>query len=131
MEENLLEEALELLPKRPFIYRKWLSRTQNAAGIWVNHYGPETEAYGSIQPIEASRYAQLGLDFEKHYMRLFTSADIRYAGQETSDMVIIDGTKYKIADEAQWQEYDGWTALTLEEDKENAGAGEEEADNAG
>ena len=63
---NLLEEALELLPKKTFTYRKWLSRTQNAAGIWVNHYGPETEAYGSIQPIEQSRYTQLGLDFEKN-----------------------------------------------------------------
>ncbi|MBO4556639.1 MAG: hypothetical protein J5706_07755 [Elusimicrobiales bacterium] len=128
--ENLLEEALELLPKKAFTYRKWLSRTQNAAGIWVNHYGPETEAYGSIQPIEASRYAQLGLDFEKHYVRIYTSAPIRYSGQNASDMVIIDGTKYKIADEAQWQEYDGWTAATLAEDKENAGADEEEAENA-
>lgn len=127
---SLLEEALELLPKRTFTYRKWLSRTQNAAGIWVNHYGPEIQCNGSVQPIETDRYAQLGLDFEKHYLRIYTSADIRYAGQDASDMVIVDGTRYKIADEAQWQEYDGWTAATLEEDKENAGADEEETENA-
>lgn len=127
---SLLEEALELLPKRAFTYRKWISRTQNAAGIWVNHYGPETEAYGSIQAIEQSRYAQLGLDFEKKYFRIYTNAPVRYTGQLASDMIIIDGVKYKIENEAQWQQYDGWTAATITEDRENAGADEEEAENA-
>ncbi|MBP5286401.1 MAG: hypothetical protein J6Z08_00705 [Elusimicrobiales bacterium] len=127
---SLLEEALESLPRKTFSYRKWLSRTQNAAGIWVNHYGPETEAYGSIQPIEQSRYAQLGLDFEKKYLRIYTNAPVRYTGQLASDMIIIDGVKYKIENEAQWQQYDGWTAATITEDRENAGEGPEETDSA-
>ena len=79
---NLLNQALTLIPKQQFIYRKFNSYQINEYGVKVSIYDTDIEFEGSVQAIDSKMYQELGLDFSKKYINIFSSLNIKNVSRE-------------------------------------------------
>lgn len=108
---NLLSLALQVITPQQIVLHKWVSRSQNSLGRWVNVYAPGIPVEGSWQPTDTKRYAELGFDVKKDYFTFYTSEPIRSIDRDTGvDVCYRDGRKYETAGETNWQTLDGWQA---------------------
>lgn len=124
MFDDLLEQALELIPSQPFEFCKWLSKTVNEQGIMVNNYAAPVPCEGSIQAVDQALYEKLGLDFEKQYRAVYASIFMKGTdiaeGQNTPDRLVFEGRNWKVIRNTPWYSADGWCGVLVVEDTENA-----------
>lgn len=123
---NLLNQALTLIPKQKFIYRKFNSSQINDYGIKVDTYDNDIEFEGSVQAVDSKMYQQLGLDFSKKYINIYSSLNIKNVNreQETPDKIIWNNKEYLVVNCSDWYKQDGWTNILAVENTE------EQEDNA-
>ena len=123
---NLLNQALTLIPKQKFIYRKFNSSQINDYGNKVDAYDNGIEFEGSVQAVDSKMYQQLGLDFSKKYINIYSSLNIKNVNreQETPDKIIWNDKEYLVVNCSDWYKQDGWTNILAVENTE------EEEDNA-
>lgn len=107
---NLLATAMTLVPPVPLKWAQVNGRTQNALGQWVTAYKPLVDITGSWQPIDSSKYEELGLDLSKSHFMLYTQAPITQVERDRpTDQVIYLGRRYNVErDAGDWLSYDGW-----------------------
>lgn len=82
--------------------KKFLGNTENEVGQEVPSYGEPTEIEGQFQAIEATLYAQLGLDLTKVYRTLYTAEDIKMLDDSSSDRVVYNGEEYQAIKKLDW-----------------------------
>ena len=121
MFNNLLNQALTLIPKQTFTYCKFAGTTINDEGIKQDTYEPGIEFQGSVQAIEQAMYEKLGLQWSKKYIQIYSSLDIRNTDnqQVSPDKVIWHGKEYIVTKVTNWYLQDGWTNIIAVENTED------------
>lgn len=119
IDENLLEAALEILPKQSFKYLKYLGNQINELGVSRPIYADAIELTGSIQIPELSIYQDMGLDLEKNYRNIYVSADIRgNEKQPLPDRFIFSNSVWEVVKNSPWYEFNCWCGVLVVEIKE-------------
>lgn len=133
MFNNLLNQALTLIPKQKFTFCKYQGQTVNELGIKQEVYAAGIEFEGSVQAIEQAMYEKLGLQWSKKYIQIYSSLDIRNTDntQISPDKVIWNGKEYIVTKVTNWYLQDGWTNIIAVEntEEEPEPEPEEEEDN--
>lgn len=118
MFDNLLDQALSVIPKQSFTYIKFKSRTISDNGLMVNTYENAQTYEGSVQAVDSKMYEQLGLDKAKKYIQVFSSLYIKnVASQVAPDRIGWNGKLYEVVDCTDWYNQDGWTNIIAVEIK--------------
>jgi len=111
---NLLEQALTVIPGQHGQYMRFKSRTTNDAGQYVNKYFHPQKVYGSFQPVPRTLYEAMGLDYKKVYWMLFTTTVIKGLKRTKGvDRVMYSGMTFDVETEGGWQPVDGWGGLMM------------------
>lgn len=106
---NILNMAFNLIGQQSISWLVATGRTQNALGNWIVTYAEPVIVKGSWQPIDAAKYAMLGLDMAKKYFTLYASASVLPVERGTSgDLIEYNGRRYQVDDETDWFGVDGW-----------------------
>lgn len=110
---NLLNMAMGLIATQPVTWIRSTGRTQNALGQWVTAYAEPVVIRASFQPLDGAKYETLGLDLEKRYFVLYTSAAVKSIERDESpDLVQFSGRRYQCeADAGDWLAIDGWRGV--------------------
>lgn len=120
---NLLAQAFSIFPTQEFEYCAFKSKSINSLGVFINEYYPPVTCRGSIQAIEQTQYEKLGLDFEREYRAVYASVKLDgLGGQETPDILIFEGRRWKVIKNTPWFHMDGWSSVIVTPDEENKGA---------
>tara|TARA_R110000851_G_C13077978_1_gene565527 strand:+ start:1231 stop:1599 length:369 start_codon:yes stop_codon:yes gene_type:complete len=115
---NLLEDALDLIDSQTFQYRKYLGSTEDDAGRDASAFDDPIDLEGSVQPVPRSAFMNLGLEYKRSYITIYSSNNIGgldrdYAG----DQIIFNGRTYNAVDENDWKSVDGWAGVIFVEVK--------------
>ncbi|MFD2405457.1 hypothetical protein ACFSVK_06305 [Azorhizophilus paspali] len=106
-----------LIGAQPDVYwQQQTGRTLDEAGEWVPEYAPPMQVKGSLQPLSAARYQQLGLDLARRYFSFFTSASIQGVGRDSSgDLLDIAARRYQAESlvDGDWSDVDGWREVIV------------------
>jgi|SRR6478609_289577 len=109
---NLLGMAMTVIAAQPFDYYAYVSRSNNALGLYETVYAEPVTLYGSIQAVSRKAYQQQGLDYSKNYISIHVSADvIDVTRDRTSDQVSWSNRRFQVIGEDAWFNIDGWVAL--------------------
>ena len=115
---NLLEAALSLLPPVTFEYRLYRGETVNDFGISVPSYSEWMVCVGMVQPVEASQYQDMQLDFAKRAINVWGSIDLNAIDvQDHPDQVRFQGRVFNTERCTDWLGYNGWHCFVCTEDK--------------
>jgi len=115
---NVLSMALSIIPRVPFMLKRFSSRTRSDIGLIVPTYSDPVEVWGIVQAVDNSAYQQLGLEFGKNYISVW--AEIAMQGidkQEVADQIIYDSKTFNIITSTDWINYNGWSSVIAVEAK--------------
>ena len=131
MFDNLLNQALSIIPKQKFSYIKYKGVTVNELGIKEDTYEDAIDFEGSVQAISQDMYEKLGLDWSKKYIQIYSSLDIRNTDndQVSPDKIVWNGKNYLVTKATNWYQQDGWTNIIAVEQTEDQVQEEEEENN--
>lgn len=106
---NLLGTAQTVIGRQDYQLRKPSGRARNSAGYWVTTFGEPIDMQGSVQPIKATQYESMGLDFKKAYIKIYDVNLINVLTRDTNaDQVIYDGYLWHVAEDTPWFLSGGW-----------------------
>jgi hypothetical protein len=106
---NLLATAQTVIGKQAYKLRKYLSRERNAAGYYVSTFDVPVDMLGSVQPVKATQYESMGLDFKKAYIKIYDVKLIESLSRDTNaDQIIYDGYIWHVAEDTSWFLSGGW-----------------------
>lgn len=108
---NLLNQAFKLIKPTTIQYIKWNGRVLNAARQYVDDYDAPADMKASVQAVNRARYVQMGLDFQKDYVKIWARADLIALDRDYSgDVFVWNGKQYKLVDNTDWDVQDGWAS---------------------
>lgn len=108
---NLLRRASRLIRQFPVQYYQFNSRVTNSVGQQISAFNPPVTLPASVQAVERSSYAQLGLDLQRNYVNIYVPADIIDLDRDYSgDQFTYQGALYQIETQNDWFIQDGWAA---------------------
>jgi hypothetical protein len=108
---NLFVQAIRLITPTQIPYLKFLSRGKNAALQYTPVFADPVMITASVQAVNRNKYQELGLDFQKRYIKIFTQTDIIDLARDTSgDRVIFNGRLFELNSETDWFAMDGWSS---------------------
>lgn len=106
---NLLSMASRVIAFQGVELLPFVSRVKNEARVYINSYGAPVPIKGSAQTVPATAYAALGLEREKKYIMVWSSANIAGVGLDaSSDRIRYDAKIYKSIGSNDWTAQDGW-----------------------
>lgn len=106
---NLLATAQTVIGKQAYLLRKYTGRSRNDAGFWVSTFSEPIDMLGSVQPIRATQYQDMGLDFKKAYIKIYDVNLIQSMTRNSNpDQVIYDGYLWSVAEDTPWFLSGGW-----------------------
>lgn len=121
---NVLKSALKIIPKQTIKYRKYVSRTVNTLGDYVNTYGSEKTIEGSIQPAAVSLLYRLGIADTGDLYTVWVRDDVVGTNKMSSNDQIIDskGNYYNIIRTDVWFDYPNqdWNCILVRRMKDYA-----------
>ena len=110
---NLLTTALELICAEPFDYIEYTGTSVNEIGFDVRTYAAPVTVRGSVQAVDRTEYDQLGLDWTKRYIRIWTETDIDDLYRDRAgDQVRWHNLLWEVQSEDDWHPIDGWNSFT-------------------
>ncbi len=116
MFDNLLKKAQSIIPKQSFDYLEFTGRTTNEIGIDIATYSAAVQFFGSVQPIPRKVYQEMGLDWKKNYINIYSSDIITGIERDSSgDKIIFNGVEFQALSENDWQPIDGWQGVLFVE----------------
>jgi len=114
MLNNLLNQALSIIPSQSGLLHKFDSRTQNARNQYVTNRASAVPIDGSFQSLSREVIVQMGLDLKNVYFMLFTSFDVTGIKRgDSGDVVEYAGLYFQVLKEEGWKSVDGWDGLVL------------------
>lgn len=106
---NLLVHALRIIPSSQVQVFHFTENTITEGGQSVPSYEDLGTFNGSIQGVTNELYAELGLDFQKEYKKVFVPTQLNGSDtQTTPDYVSFYGSNWTVFKSNKWTEYDGW-----------------------
>lgn len=118
---NLLADALSVIPRSEFQIKKFVSQIPNERGILVPVYAAPVSVSGIVEAVKNTAYLALGLEFGKNYIRAW--GEVSMSGidtQEVADRIIYNGRTYTVISATDWVLFNGWTSVVAVEDKRAA-----------
>lgn len=121
MFNNLLNQALKVIPNQTFTYYKFKKVEVNDIGIKTNSYEQPVTMQGSVQAVSQDMYEKLGLDWSKKYISVHASIDIRNMDNEqpVPDKIEWNGKVYLVTKQTNWYTQDGWNKVIAVEQTED------------
>lgn len=108
---NLYRSAVRLIKQTTVQYMKFNNRTLNAARQFVSGYDTAFDLQCSLQAVQRSSYQNLGLDFQKNYVKVYAAQDMIDLKRDSSgDRFIYAGLLYQLEDQKTWYLVDGWVS---------------------
>lgn len=108
---NLYRLATTLIRRQPVKYYEYAGRFPDKQRNLVAMYREHKTLYASIQAVQREKYADMGLDFQENYVKIFVDKDIVDLDRDsTGDMFYFGGKYYKMENEKTWFYQDGWTS---------------------
>lgn len=109
---NLLKRASRLIKLQAVAYYQDAGRTNNDIGVEQTVYEPPVTVQGSVQAVPLSAYQQLGLDFGKTYVTLYTQTPMVGVARDVSgDVFTYNGKVYQVQSPTDWNAQDGWNGV--------------------
>ncbi len=109
---NLLATSQTVIGKQSYQIVKWLSKTKNEIGLYVDNYDVSDGRTASVQPVARSNYQNLGLDFSKIYIQIWDVELIDVLSRsENADQIIFNGGKYKALPDVDWSSSGDWNSV--------------------
>lgn len=106
---NLLATAQTVIGKQDYQMRSPTGRIRNAAGYRVASFSAPVDMSGSVQPVKATQYESMGLDFKKAYIKIYDVNLIESMTRNSNaDQVIYDGFLWHVAEDTPWFLSGGW-----------------------
>lgn len=114
---NLLALANKVIAPQQLLYRPFLGRVLNIAGVYETRRASPVSLLGNIQPVPRSRYEIMGLDFQKNYAMIYVQKNaIDIERDVTGDQFWYSGRLYQAESRTSWFAQDGWeSVLCIEE----------------
>lgn len=104
---------------KQFKFLKWLKNTIDGMGRDVPEFAEPLTLTGSIQPVSNKMYEQFGLDLNKNYKIVFSSALIQSIAEKIQpDRIVYDNRTFEIVENKNWYETNGYTKVLMVELKE-------------
>lgn len=117
---NLYRIATKVIAQQPILYYMDAGRVQDAQRNWVTSYAEPVTLMASVQAVLRNQYVELGLEFQKNYVKIWVDKDVVDLDRDASgDYFEFGGKKYKLEDETTWFEQDGWTSCLAVEIKQS------------
>ncbi len=108
---NLLRRAAHLIHFQQVDYFPFKSRSLNAARQWVSTFDPSFKLSASVQAVPRNSYADMGLNFNGQYVKIFSSLDIIDLRRDSSgDRFVWQGDWYQMESGKGWFAQDGWAS---------------------
>ncbi len=109
---NLLASVQTVIRQQSFTLRRYVGRTLQANGVYVDTYAADVPLKGSIQPINRNEYEKMGLDFTKSYIKILAVDNIDDLSRDRSgDRVVVDGSLYETVGKTDWIGSANWNRL--------------------
>ena len=90
--------------------------TTNEIGLDVRDYDQPITRSGSVQSVDVSDIKNMGLDFTKSYIQVWTETPVNAVERDRSgDQIIWNGRRFEIQGETDWNAVDGWNSFTAVE----------------
>lgn len=120
MSFNLLNPAMAAIAilgcNKPFTFLKYKGTTIDDMGRDVPEFEEPRTLLGCIQPVSNKMYEQLGLDLDKNYKIVFSSALMKSLAENIQpDRIIYQGLTYELVENKNWYETNGWTKAIMVE----------------
>ena len=113
---NLLATALTLICPDTFEYFRYSGIQTNAIGFEVVSFAAPVMVAGSVQAVDRSVYQEQGLDWQRRYIRIWTTQDIDDLERDRAgDQIAWNGDRYQIVDQSDWHTQDGWNGCLFVE----------------
>lgn len=123
---RLLKKAMSVIPTVRFSYRKFAGASVDESGSVVGKYGPWKRAVGFVQPgvvasmqsknVGEEDYKDMGLDFSRDVVTVWTRADIDNIARDSSpDQINFEGRIFNAVKVSDWLGYDGWRQIVCME----------------
>ena len=109
---NLLALANKVIAPQLAMYRPFVGRSLNAAGVYVTTRAAPRDLKVNIQPVPRSRYEIMGLDMQKNYATIYVEKNaIDIARNVSGDQFWYSGRLYSAESVTSWYAQDGWEAI--------------------
>lgn len=106
---NLLARAQRLIPPETVSWLSWASSTENAVGKVVPVYATAADILANVQAVPQSQYVYFQLDFQKEYLMLYTSVDLKDLRRDAQpDAIDWNGSRYTVESNTDWKAMNGW-----------------------
>lgn len=110
---GILSMALGVIGAQPVMLSRFTSRTTNAAGFQVPSYAAPVPIEGNVQPVPQAMYERLGLDWNKSYVNLRTTAGVVVVDRDgAGDRITYNGATYVCESSTDWLAQAGWVQVT-------------------
>jgi hypothetical protein len=113
---NILEDALTVIDSVEIQFFENTARSKNSIGLYDSTYAAAIPVQAGVQAVKRNQYRNLGLDFNKHYIMLWSSHDFKdLARDRGADQIEFNSKRYELMNEDDWTALDQWnSALAVE-----------------
>jgi hypothetical protein len=109
---NVLNLALRAIRAQPVALYRFTANVGQPNGVDLPTYTGPVPVLGSVQPLDQKATVELGLDWNKKYVKLFTSVDIHdVARDSTGDVFTFGGRWFSAVGQVDWIQMDGWNEI--------------------
>ena len=106
---NILKMAQQVIPPVIVEYYRFSDNVENDIGILEPGYYDPVQIKANVHPVPRSAYQTNGLDFNKKYIKLWTSIDVIDIDRDiSSDRIEYNGEIYQLINKTDWMSYDKW-----------------------
>lgn len=104
---------------KTFLFYKYIGTIIDDLGRDKPDFAEPVRITGSVQPVSNKMYEQLGLDLDKNYKIIYSSALINSIAEDIQpDRVVYDNRTFEIVENKNWYETNGYTKILMVELKE-------------
>jgi len=105
-----------------FSFQSLIGEEKTKIGTKIPKYGKWTPVQGEVQPVQRSRYSDLGLDWTKNYINAWGSVVMKGLTEvKQPDRILWNGMLWVVTAVNEWNPQNGWVNVTAVQDKRYEG----------
>lgn len=109
---NVLAMANILLPMHHYVYYRFKCIRVNDYGYEVSEFHDPVLRMGGIEPIKTRQYKSMGLDFTRHYIKIYDSEILdTLTRSDNPDEIEFKGYRYQLIHDMDWFDLNGWNSV--------------------
>lgn len=111
---NLLQMAHQLIPYQSAQYFQFTGKVKGLNLLETSQYSPPTPVKVKINAVKSGLIKRLGLDYNKNYMRLFSTPAVSGLSRvNDGDQFEFDGRRWQIETQTGWFATAGWDSFVM------------------